>query len=121
MRTEELLQQILELFRSQVSHHELEMQELHKLLADSETRIKKTNEMVHELVSTISGIKDTYVRHIDQAVASRNEIIEQNRKLLDRISSADVAMRDERERFDRLMHDLMEISVGHGMAVNIKQ
>ena len=110
-----------ELLGSLFKHHETEIKELHALLEDSEKRIKTTNEMVLGLTRTIDSIKDAYIHHIDQAVNSRNTVISQNQLLLDRMSAAESSIKEERDRYDRLMKSLLDILGKQGTSVNIKQ
>lgn len=98
------------LYLEQTRHHEDEVSELHKLLVESEQRIKDTNEMVRKLSDTCEHANQVYGEHIKRVATSRDLALESNVKLLaenERLLKENEAyykaLKEERERYDNAM------------------
>lgn len=58
-------------------------QRIGDLLEQSERRIDQTNQMITSLAETEKRLTDTYAMHINNLAENRNEVINQNRELVD--------------------------------------
>jgi len=97
---------------------------MEELLEKSEERIDKTNAMVSQLASVVSGLKQTFEHHIDQAIKSRDHVMKQNTLLMQRLADAESDLKSERKKYEALMEKLLDcLSKGHNpsTSVNIKQ
>lgn len=54
-----------------------------ELLEKSELRIDSTNKMISECLSIITSLKNEYCKHIGKLQESRDELISQNKKLIE--------------------------------------
>lgn len=75
-----------------------------QLLAESESRIKQTNEMVFNLVSVIKELKDTYERSIEKLSKSKDKVTEQNTLLIKELTK----LEEELERERALNHEIIQ-------------
>ena len=85
-----------------------------ELLAASERRIDRTNEMVHELscavksmADTMSDISNKYVAHINDISACRDDVVKQNGQLIELLTKVRGDYESERKRYDSVMSALL--------------
>lgn len=97
---------------------------MQELLIKSEERIGATNAMVSQLASIIAELKDTFERHIDQAIKSRDHVQKQNNLLIQRLTDTEAELKKERDKYDALMQQLLDCMMKgkiQGTSVNVNQ
>ena len=118
------LEETRAILRESITASDAHIRRLQELLIKSEERIDKTNAMVCQLASVVSGLKETFEHHIDQAIKSRDHVMNQNTKLLQRLAETDNELKKEREKYEALMKQLLDCMMkgNHpGTSVNIRQ
>lgn len=146
--TRRILNEILALFRDEkavhsndvdriwsfcqqmLQHHDSMSSDVHRLLDDSEKRISSTNTMVHDLTESCnklvqinSILKDSYVAQFESAQKQNEHLLAENARLLKENEAYYTALKQERERNDKIMQSMVSFLCGssHQPLVNIDQ
>lgn len=82
------------------------------LLIRSEERIDKTNEMVSKCVSVIDKLTNEYTRQIEKLQAVRDDVIEENKTLLNIIQKSE-------DKYERLLDRTLTLANANKSENNI--
>lgn len=82
------------------------------LLIRSEERIDKTNEMVSKCVSVIDKLTNEYTRQIEKLQAVRDDMIEENKTLLNMIQKSE-------DKYERLLDRTLTLANANKSENNI--
>lgn len=117
-------------FGELLNHHIEEMEDIHNLLAASEERISRTNEMVQKMSETVSiiastnsDLKASYIDRFQEVSKINTTLLEERSRILKENEAYHNAIKQEREKNDKVMDLLVQslCNKSNGSLVNIHQ
>jgi len=113
-----------------LQHHDSMSSDVHLLLKESEERMGTTNRMVHDLsdncrklVEINRALRDSYVTQFESSQKQNEHLLEENARLMKENEAYYLALKNERERNDKIMSSMVSFLCGGSRQplVNIDQ